>query len=46
MTKFEIAAALQEIGLRLRVKGEDQYRSRAYTKAAQAMQRGSDFPVL
>jgi DNA polymerase (family 10) len=47
MNKFEIAAALQEIGLLLRLQGKDQFRWRAYTKAAQAVaEDGSDFPAL
>ena len=47
MNKFEIAAALQEIGLLLRLKGKDQYRWRAYAKAAQAVaETGSNFPEL
>ena len=47
MNKFEIAAALQEIGLLLRLKGNDQFRWRAYTRAAQAIAEvGSEFPAL
>jgi len=37
MDRFEIAAALQEIGLLLRMSGKDQYRSQAYSRAAQAV---------
>lgn len=37
MSRFDIAAALQEIGLLLRLKGTDQYRSQAYSRAAQAV---------
>ena len=36
-TKFAVATALQEIGLLLRLKTKDQFRSRAYGKAAQAI---------
>ncbi|MFY9574538.1 MAG: DNA polymerase/3'-5' exonuclease PolX, partial [Blastocatellia bacterium] len=48
MSKFEVAAALQEIGLLLRLKTADQFRSRAYTKAAQAVAEIVDtaFPGL
>jgi DNA polymerase (family 10) len=47
VNKFEIAAALQEIGLLLRLKGNDQYRWRAYTRAARAIaEEGRDFPSL
>lgn len=47
MNKFEIAAALQEIGLLLRLKGNDQYRWRAYTRAARAIaEEGRDLPSL
>ena len=47
MNKFEIAAALQEIGSLLRLKKEDQFRARAYAKAAQAIAEvDSDFPAL
>ena len=47
MNKFEIAAALQEIGLLLRLKGNDQYRWRAYTRAARAIaEETRDFPGL
>lgn len=47
MTKFEIVAALQEIGLLLRLKSGDPFRSRAYAKAAQAIAEiDSDFPAL
>ena len=35
--KFAIATALQEIGLLLRLKTKDQFRSRAYARAAQAI---------
>src|SRR5436853_3047834 len=35
--KFAVATTLQEIGLLLRLKTNDQFRSRAYTKAAQAI---------
>ena len=34
MNKFGVAAALQEIGQLLRLNAGDQYRSRAYAKAA------------
>lgn len=37
MNKFEIAAALQEIGSLLRLTDKDQFRSRAYLRAAQAV---------
>ncbi|HST23286.1 MAG TPA: helix-hairpin-helix domain-containing protein, partial [Blastocatellia bacterium] len=37
MDRFEIAAALQEIGLLLKLGGKDQYRSQAYSRAAQAV---------
>src|SRR6185503_14904042 len=47
VNKFEIAAALQEIGLLLRIKGTDQYRWRAYARAAQAVaETGDNFPAL
>ncbi|MEK6324917.1 MAG: DNA polymerase/3'-5' exonuclease PolX [Acidobacteriota bacterium] len=47
MNKFAVAAALQEIGLLLRLKTADQFRSRAYAKAAQAVAEvDSDFPKL
>jgi DNA polymerase (family 10) len=35
MDRLEIVAALQEIGLLLRLKGKDEFRSRAYSRAAQ-----------
>ena len=37
MNKFDVATALQEIGLLLRLKTKDQFRSRAYAKAAQGI---------
>lgn len=47
MNKFEIVAALQEIGLLLRLKSKDQFRSRAYARAAQAIAEvDSDFTAL
>lgn len=47
MTRFGIVAALQEIALLLRLKGGDQFRSRAYAKAAQAVAEiDSDFPTF
>ncbi|HXU36067.1 MAG TPA: DNA polymerase/3'-5' exonuclease PolX [Blastocatellia bacterium] len=47
MDRFEIAAALQEIGLLLRISGKDQYRSQAYTRAAQAVSAvDGDFAAL
>ena len=47
MNKFAVAAALQEIGQLLRLNAGDQFRSRAYAKAAQAVaEAGNDFPVL
>lgn len=47
MDRFEIAAALQEIGLLLRLSGEDQYRSQAYSRAAQAVSAvDGDFAAL
>jgi DNA polymerase (family 10) len=47
MTKFAIVAALQEIGLLLRLKSGDPFRSRAYAKAAQAIAEfEGDFPTL
>ncbi|MEK6408807.1 MAG: PHP domain-containing protein [Acidobacteriota bacterium] len=47
MNKFAIAAALQEIGSLLRLNSGDQFRSRAYAKAAQAVAEiDSDFPTL
>ena len=47
MNKFEIAASLQEIALLLRLKATDQYRWRAYAKAAQAVaETGDNFPAL
>ena len=36
--KFFIAAALREIGRLLQVKGESPFKSRAYERAAQALQ--------
>jgi DNA polymerase (family 10) len=42
-----IAAALREIGRLLLVKGENQFRARAYERAAQALERlGGDLDVL
>lgn len=47
MDRFEIAAALQEIGMLLRLKRKDQYRSRAYSRAAQAVAAtDGDFSTL
>lgn len=47
MDRFEIAAALQEIGLLLRLSGEDQYRSQAYSRAAQTVSAvDGDFAAL
>lgn len=47
LDRFEIAAALQEIGLLLRISGKDQYRSQAYTRAAQAVSAvDGDFAAL
>ncbi|MEK6288177.1 MAG: PHP domain-containing protein [Acidobacteriota bacterium] len=47
MNKSAIAAALQEIGSLLRLNSGDQFRSRAYAKAAQAVAEiDSDFPTL
>ena len=47
MSRFEIVAALQEIGLLLQLKAGDPYRARAYTKAAQAIAEfDGDFPAL
>lgn len=47
MNKFAVAAALQEIGQLLRLNAGDQFRSRAYAKAAQAVaEAGSDFPAI
>jgi DNA polymerase (family 10) len=47
MNKFAVAAALQEIGQLLRLNAGDQFRSRAYAKAAQAVaEAGNDFPAL
>ena len=47
MDRFEIAAALQEIGLLLKLQGKDQFRWRAYTRAAQAIAGVSgDFSAL
>jgi predicted flap endonuclease-1-like 5' DNA nuclease len=47
MDRFEIAAALQEIGLLLRLSGKDQYRSQAYSRAAQAVSGvDGDFAIL
>jgi DNA polymerase (family X) len=37
MNRFEIAAALQEISLLLKLLGQDQFRSRAYLRASQAV---------
>jgi DNA polymerase (family X) len=47
MDRFEIAAALQEIGLLLRLSGKDQYRSQAYSRGAQAVSGvDGDFATL
>jgi DNA polymerase (family X) len=47
LNRFEISAALQEIGLLLRAGGTDQFRSRAYARAAQAVAGfDGDFPRL
>jgi DNA polymerase/3'-5' exonuclease PolX len=47
MSRFEIVAALQEIGLLLRLKAGDPFRARAYAKAAQAIAEfDGDFPAL
>src|SRR5215471_14855493 len=47
MNKFEIAAALQEIAALMRIKGEDQFRWRAYIRAAQTVAEvGSDFDAI
>ncbi len=47
MNRFAVAAALKEIGLLLRLNGEDQFKSRAYAKAAQTVAEiGSEFPNL
>lgn len=47
MTKFGIVASLQEIGLLLRLKSGDPFRSRAYAKAAQALAEfDGDLPAL
>src|SRR5262245_38135337 len=37
LKKIAVSAALREIGLLLRLNAEDQYRSRAYSKAASAI---------
>src|SRR5258705_743603 len=47
ISRFEIIAALQEIGLLLQLKAGDPFRARAYTKAAQAIvEFDGDFPAL
>ncbi len=47
MSRFEIAAALQEIGLLLRLKAGDPFRARAHTNAAQAIAEfDGDFPPM
>ena len=47
MSRFEIAAALQEIGLLLRLKAGDPFRARAYTNAAPALAEfDGDFPPM
>lgn len=47
MNKFAVAAALKEIGQLLRLNAEDQFRSRAYAKASQAVaEAGGDFSTL
>jgi DNA polymerase (family 10) len=47
MDRFVIAAALQEIGSLLRLQGKDQYRWRAYIRAAQAIAAvDGDFPRM
>src|SRR5262245_23107880 len=47
MTKFEIAAALQEIASLLRLSPKDLYRARAYAKAAKAVaDQGDDFSSI
>lgn len=47
MNKFEVAAALQEIAALMRIKGEDQFRWRAYARAAQSVAEvGDDFGAL
>ncbi|HKA18625.1 MAG TPA: DNA polymerase/3'-5' exonuclease PolX [Blastocatellia bacterium] len=37
MNKFEVAATLKEIAALMRIKGEDQFRWRAYARAAQSV---------
>jgi DNA polymerase (family 10) len=45
--RFLIAAALREIGRLLLVKGENQFRARAYERAAQALERlGGDLDLF
>ena len=47
MDRFVIAAALQEIGSLLKLQGKDQYRWRAYIRAAQAIAAvDGDFPRM
>ena len=47
MNKFEVAAALQEIAALMRIKGEDQFRWRAYARAAQSVAEVSgDFAAI
>jgi len=46
MNKFEIAAALQEIAGLLRLKTGDQFRSRAYARAAKEVGETGDFAKL
>src|SRR2546428_12098104 len=47
ISRFEIVAALQVIGLLLRLKAGDPFRARAYTNAAQAIAEfDGDFPAL
>jgi len=47
INRFEIAARLQEIGLLLKVSGKDQFRARAYSRAAHAIAGfGGDLPTL
>lgn len=46
MNKFDVAAALQEIGLLLRLKPGGEFRSRAYIRAAQAIGNIGDFAKL
>ena len=47
MNKFEVAAALQEIAALMRIRGEDQFRWRAYARAAQSVAEVSgDFGAI